>query len=61
MSEELSKIYQLNKHENHHKLISLGQGDFGDDSPKVPASEIKVIDYEFSPFLKASMNKKMTN
>jgi hypothetical protein len=40
VSEELSKIYQLNTHENHHKLISLGQGDFGDDSPKVPASEI---------------------
>ena len=40
VSEELSKIYQLNKHENHHKLISLGQGDFGDDSPKVSASEV---------------------
>jgi hypothetical protein len=40
VNEELSKIYQLNKHENHHKLISLSQGDFGDDSPKVPASEV---------------------
>ena len=39
-SEELSKIYQLNKHENHYNLISLGQGDFGDDSPKVPASKV---------------------
>jgi hypothetical protein len=39
-SEKLSKIYQLNKYENHHKLISLSQGDFGDDSPKVPASEV---------------------
>ena len=40
VNEELSKIWSTYKHENHHKLISLGQGDFGDDSPKVPASEV---------------------
>jgi hypothetical protein len=40
VNENLSKIYQPNKHENLHKLISLSQGDFGDDSPKVPASEV---------------------
>ena len=36
----LSKISSTTNHENHHKLISLSQGDFGDDSPKVPASEV---------------------
>ena len=40
VDENYLKIYQPNKHENHHKLISLSQGDFGDDSPKVPASEV---------------------
>jgi hypothetical protein len=40
VNENLSKIYQLNKHENLHKLIFLSQGDFGDDSPKVPTSEV---------------------
>ena len=40
VNENLSKIYQLNNYENLHKLISLSQGDFGDDSPKVPASEV---------------------
>ena len=40
VNEELSKISSTTNHENHHKLISLSQGDFGDDSPKVPASEV---------------------
>jgi hypothetical protein len=31
---------QLSKQEKHHKFISLSQGDIGDDSPKVPASEV---------------------
>ena len=38
----LSKIISTTSHENHHKLISLGQGDFGDDSPKVPSSEANI-------------------
>jgi hypothetical protein len=38
-NEDLSKISSTTNHENHYKLISLSQGDFGDDSPKVPASE----------------------
>jgi hypothetical protein len=36
------RYYQLISLENHHKLISLSQGDFGDDSPKVPASEVNL-------------------
>jgi hypothetical protein len=39
----LSKISSTTNHENHHKLISLSQGDFGDDSPKVLASEANTI------------------
>ena len=40
VNERLSKIYPIVKQDNHHKFISLSQGDFGDDSPKVPASEV---------------------
>jgi hypothetical protein len=37
----------------------LGQGDFGDDSPKVPASEITItIDYDFIFIPKMNKTKK---
>jgi hypothetical protein len=39
VNENYLRYDQLISMRNHHKLISLSQGDFGDDSPKVPASE----------------------
>jgi hypothetical protein len=46
------------KDRTNKNRFPLGQGDFGDDSPKVPASEINTYDYDF--ILKQKrMNLKM--
>jgi hypothetical protein len=42
------RYYQLISIRKHHKLISLSQGDFGDDSPKVPASEVNTTKNELA-------------